>query len=108
MADQIFEDLIEAVERQGVNQVEVTRAEANDFRMRSLTRSRVANCTVTIFEHEPTFHVNFNLAAPSMRGLTFHVSESDAHRVAPSASKVFPNVDEAARWLLKILDIPYT
>ena len=108
MADQIFEDLIEAVEKHGVNQVEVTRGEANDFRMRSLTRSRLASCIVTMLEHEPTFHVNFDLAVPSMSGLIFDVSESDAHRVAQSATKIFPNVDEAARWLLRTLETPCT
>jgi hypothetical protein len=106
MADQICEDLIEAVEKHGLSQVEVTRGEGDDFTVRSLTRSPVASCTVALLAHEPTFHVNFDLGVVSMNALTFNVSESDAHRVAPSASKVFPNVDEAARWLVKVLEIP--
>lgn len=106
MADQICEELIEAVETHGVNQVEVTRGEANDFTVRSLTRSPLTSCTVTMLDHAPTFQVNFNLAVPPIAGFTFRVSESDARRVAPSASRVFPNMDEAARWLLKILEIP--
>ena len=106
MADQIFEDLIEAVEKHGVNQVEVTRGEANDFRMRSLTRSRLASCIVTMLDHQPRFHVNFDLAVPAINGVTFSVSESDAIQVAPSASRVFPNSSEAAQWLVKILGSP--
>jgi len=106
MSDQICDELIQAVEKQGLNQVEVTRGKSNDFTMRSLTRSPLARCTVTLLDHQSTFHINFDLAVPPINGVTFHVSESDAVDVAHSTSWVFPNLDEAAQWLVKILEIP--
>jgi hypothetical protein len=106
MSDQICDELIQAVEKQGVSQVEVTRGKSNDFTMRSLTRSPMAQCTVTLLDHQPKFRVNFDLADPALSGVTFSVSESDAVLVAHSASRVFPNLDDAAQWLVKILAIP--
>ena len=106
MSDQICDELIQAVEKHGSNQVEVTRGKGNDFTMQSLTRSPPARCTVTRLDHQPRFHVNFDLAVPAINGVTFSVSESDAIQVAPSASRVFPNSSEAAQWLVKILGSP--
>ena len=106
MADQICEELIQSVGKHGVNHVEVGRGDGNDFTVRSISRSPMTRCIVTLLDYEPTFHVNFDLAVPAINGVTFNVSGSDAHSVAPSASRVFPNVDEAAQWLLKLLDVP--
>ena len=89
MTDQICEDLIQSVGKHGESHVEVARGDANDFTVRSVSKSPGARCTVTLLDHEPTFHVNFDLVVPAINGVTFNVSGSEAHRVAPSASRVF-------------------
>ena len=90
----------------GVDDVDLARGDGNNFTVRSISKSPVARCTVTLLDCELTSHINFDLAVPAIDGVTFTVSGSDAHSVAQSASRVFPNVDEGAQWLLKLLDVP--
>jgi len=69
MAHDTVGDLIRAVERNGANQIEVIRGEANSFAIR---KSSLASCTVILLEHEPTFHVDFDLGLRDHARITLH------------------------------------
>jgi hypothetical protein len=104
----IFGNLLQAVEKHALGQgIEVRRDDATSQYQFAANKSspRKASCTVALLPDQPTFqaHFGYGTGGLSLSAIAFNVSRNDARVTVPAATRVFPNVDEAAQWLITLL-----